>query len=256
MESELQKTAKKLSNAFKHGKLINPINRKFCDSSKQANILRSLCEEQIKSEIIGFKAGGTGKAMLKKWGEKEPFYASIFKRNFRKSNSAIKINKYNLGIELEVFFYLKKNVLTSKKKLSEKNISKYLISMGPCIEVVGYRQKKIGLKTLGDLISDFGANISFVNGSKKKYKKINFKNLKTELTHVKSGNKTIGNTKSVYDSPIKSLIWLLNKVRKKKLLNKNFYIFTGSTVGVVPIKKKGLFEGKIEKLGKVKAKII
>ena len=117
-------------------------------------------------------------------------------------------------------------------------------------------KKKIGLKTLGDLISDFGANISFVNGSKKKYKKINFKNLKTELTHVKSGNKTIGNTKSVYDSPIKSLLWLLNKVRKKKLLNKNFYIFTGSTVGVVPIKKKGLFEGKIEKLGKVKAKII
>ena len=172
MESELQKTAKKLSNAFKHGKLINPINRIFCDSSKQANILRSLCEEQIKSEIIGFKAGGTGKAMLKKWGEKEPFYASIFKRNFRKSNSAIKINKYNLGIELEVFFYLKKNVLSSKKKLSEKNISKYLISMGPCIEVVGYRQKKIGLKTLGDLISDFGANISFVNGSKKNTKKL------------------------------------------------------------------------------------
>ena len=43
--------------------------------------------------------------------------------------------------------------------------------MGPCIAVVGYRQKKIGLKTLGDLISDFGANISFVNGSKKKIQK-------------------------------------------------------------------------------------
>ncbi|MAW01361.1 MAG: fumarylacetoacetate hydrolase [Candidatus Pelagibacter sp.] len=256
MGSELQKTAKKLANAFKHGKLIKPINRKFCDSSKQANILRSLCEEQIKSEIIGFKAGGTGKAMLKKWGEKEPFYASIYKRNFRKSNSTIKINKYNLGIELEVFFYLNKNILLSKKKISEKNITKYLISMGPCIEVVGYRQKKKGLKTLGDLISDFGANISFINGSKKKYKKINFKNLKTELTHVKSGKTIIGNTKSVYDSPIKSLIWLLNKVRKNKQLNKNFYVFTGSTVGVVPIKKKGLFEGNIEKIGKVKAKII
>ena len=66
MGTELQKTAKKLSNAFIRGKLISPINRKFCNSSKQANILRSLCEEQIKSEIVGFKAGGTGKAMLKK----------------------------------------------------------------------------------------------------------------------------------------------------------------------------------------------
>ena len=102
MGTELQKL-QKLSNAFIRGKLISPINRKFCNSSKQANILRSLCEEQIKSEIVGFKAGGTGKAMLKKWGEKEPFFASIYKRNLLKSNSRVKINKYNLGIELEVF---------------------------------------------------------------------------------------------------------------------------------------------------------
>ena len=26
--------------------------------------------------------------------------------------------------------------------MTEKNIGKYIISMGPCIEVVGYRQKK------------------------------------------------------------------------------------------------------------------
>ena len=71
------------------------------------------------------------------------------------------------------------------------------------------------LKTLGDLISDFGANVKFINGSKKKYKKLNFANLKTELMHVKSGSKTQGNTKSVYDSPIKSLIWLINKIRRR-----------------------------------------
>ena len=170
MGTELQKTAKKLSNAFIRGKLISPINRKFCNSSKQANILRSLCEEQIKSEIVGFKAGGTGKVMLKKWGEKEPFFASIYKRNLLKSNSRVKINKYNLGIELEVFFYLKKSILLSNNKMNEKNIGKYIISMGPCIEVVGYRQKKKGLKTLGDLISDFGANVKFINGSKKNIK--------------------------------------------------------------------------------------
>lgn len=255
MGTELQKTAKKLSNAFIRGKLISPINRKFCNSSKQANILRSLCEEQIKSEIVGFKAGGTGKAMLKKWGEKEPFFASIYKRNLLKSNSRVKINKYNLGIELEVFFYLKKSILLSKNKMTEKNIGKYIISMGPSIEVVGYRQKKRGLKTLGDLISDFGANVKFINGSKKKYKKLNFANLKTELMHVKSGSKTQGNTKSVYDSPIKSLVWLINKIRRRKSINKNFYVFTGSTVGVVPIKYKGLFSGNIEKLGKVKTRI-
>ena len=65
-----------------------------------------------------------------------------------------------------------------------------------------------------------------------------------------------GNTNSVYINPLNSLRFVLNKVRKDKVnLNKNFWVFTGSTVGVVPIKGKGLYEGKIEKLGSVKAVI-
>jgi 2-keto-4-pentenoate hydratase len=50
--------------------------------------------------------------------------------------------------------------------------------MAPCIEVVGYRQKKKGVTSFGDLCSDFGANVKFLIGQKKKYKKINIGNLK------------------------------------------------------------------------------
>ena len=47
------------------------------------------------------------------------------------------------------------------------------------------------------------------------------------------------------------------KVKKDKInLNKDFYVFTGSTVGVVPILSKGTYIGKIDKLGTVKAVII
>ena len=42
-------------------------------------------------------------------------------------------------------------------------------------------------------------------------------------------------------------------LKDKTNLNKDFYVFTGSTVGVVPILGKGLYTGKIEKLGSVKA---
>ena len=46
---------------------------------------------------------------------------------------------------------------------------------------------------------------------------------------------------------------MLNKLKKDKInLNKNFYVFTGSTVGVVPILGKGLYVGKVEGLGLVK----
>ena len=46
---------------------------------------------------------------------------------------------------------------------------------------------------------------------------------------------------------------MLNKLKKDKIiLNKDFYVFTGSTVGVVPILAKGIYIGKIDKLGSAK----
>ena len=51
-----------------------------------------------------------------------------------------------------------------------------------------------------------------------------------------------GNTNAVYINPLNSLRFVLNKVKKDKInLEKDFYIFTGSTVGVVPILGKGLY---------------
>ena len=38
-------------------------------------------------------------------------------------------------------------------------------------------------------------------------------------------------------------------------LDKDFYVFTGSSVGVVPIIKKGIYKGVIKKLGIVSANI-
>ena len=54
-----------------------------------------------------------------------------------------------------------------------------------------------------------------------------------------------------------SLLFVLKKLQKDKIKhNKNFYVFTGSSVGVVPILGKGVYKGRIEKLGTVKAKLI
>ena len=126
--------------------------------------------------------------------------------------------------------------------------------MAPCIEIVGYRQRKKGISSFGDLCSDFGANVKFIIGRKKRYKKIKIENLRTVISNNKINQKIIGNTNTVYINPLNSLSFVLNKMRKDKInLNKNFYVFTGSTVGVVPILGKGLYIGKIDKLGLVKA---
>ena len=84
-----------------------------------------------------------------------------------------------------------------------KNVSKYISHMAPCIEIVGYRQRKKGITSFGDLCSDFGANVKFLIGTKKKYKKINIGNLKTNITNKKIKQSVNGNTNTVYINPCK-----------------------------------------------------
>ncbi len=249
--------ANKLVKAFLKNRIISSIPSKYTKKIAQAEKMRKLCESKIKKPIIGFKAGGTGIPVLKKLKEKEPFYATVYKHNFLKNNKSVRINKYTLGIELEVCYLIKKDFFYLKKNITKKNITRYITHMAPCIEVVGYRQRKKGIKTLGDLCSDFGANVKFIIGTKKKFKKIKINDLKTNISNNKINHSVNGNTNTVYINPINSLKFVLNKLKKDKIkFNKNFYVFTGSTVGVVPILSKGFYTGKIEKLGSVKVKII
>ena len=250
------KVSDKLVNAFLKNKIIAPIPNKFTKKLKEADKFRKLCESKVSIPIIGFKAGGTGIPVMKKLKEKEPFYASIFKNNLIKSGKKVRVNKSTLGIELEVCYLIKKSFFLSKGIVTKNNISRFISHMAPCIEIVGYRQRRKGITSFGDLCSDFGANIKFLIGRKIKYKKLNIGNLKTNIVNRKVKQSVNGNTGSVYINPLNSLRFVLNKIKKDKInLNKNFHVFTGSTVGVVPILGKGQYIGKIDKLGSVKVQI-
>ena len=252
-KSILEKTADKLVNAFINDKIIAPLPLKYTKKLSEAQKLRIMCESKIKEPIVGFKAAGTGISVIKKLKEKEPFYASVYKRNFLRTGTKVKINKSTLGIEVEVCYLIKKSFFISIGTITMKNVSKHISHMAPCIEIVGYRQKKRGITSFGDLCSDFGANVKFLIGTKKKYKKIDIGNLKTNISNKKIKQSVNGNTSTVYKNPLNSLRFVLNKLKKDKInINKNFYVFTGSTVGVVPIMGKGLYTGSVDKLGSVK----
>ena len=250
------KLANKIVNAFLKNKIISPLPTKYTKRISDAQKFRKLCESKINRPISGFKAAGTGFPVLKKLKEKEPFYASVYKHNVLKNKKSIKINKFTMGIELEVCYLIKKKFFDLKKKVTKKNIKKFITHIAPCIEIVGYRQKKKGIKYLGDLCSDFGANVKFVIGPKKKFKNQDVKNLTTTIFNKKANQVVNGNTNTVYVNPMNSLRFVLNKLQKDKVrLNKDFYVFTGSSVGVVPIIKKGIYKGVIKKLGIVSANI-
>ena len=254
MKSEIEKVSNKIVNAFVNNKIVAPIPSKFTKKLVNAEKFRKLCESKVNDPIIGFKAAGTGFPVMKKLKEKKPFYAAIFKKNFIKSGQKVRINKSTLGIELEVCYLIKKSFFSSKDVITMKNVVKYISHMAPCIEVIGYRQRKKGITSFGDLCSDFGANVKFLIGKKQKYKKINIGDLKTNISNKKIKQSVDGNTNTVYINPLNSLRFVLNEIKKEKInLNKDFYIFTGSTVGVVSILGKGLYKGSISGLGSVKA---
>ena len=256
MNKNSNKYANKIVNAFLKNKIISPLPAKYTKKISAAQKFRRLCESKIKKPISGYKAAGTGIPVLKKLKEKEPFYATVYKHNVLENKKTVKINKFTMGIELEVCYIIKKNFFNIKQKATKKNIKKFITHIAPCIEVVGYRQKKKGIKSLGDLCSDFGANVKFVIGSKKKFKNQNVKNLKTKIFNKKISQSTSGNTNTVYVNPMNSLLFVLKKLQKDKIKNNNdFYVFTGSSVGVVPILGKGVYKGTIEKLGSVSTKI-
>ncbi len=252
----LNKYANRLVNAFLKNRIISPLPVRYTKKISEAQKLRKLCESKIKKPVSGFKAAGTGIPVLRKLKEKEPFYATVYKHNVLKNKKTIKINKFTMGIELEVCYLIKKSFFDLKQKITKKNIKKFITHIAPCIEVVGYRQKKKGIKSLGDLCSDFGANVKFVLGSKKKFSNQNVKNLKTNISNKKIRQSVNGNTNTVYINPMNSLLFVLKKLQKDKVkLNKEFFVFTGSSVGVVPILSKGIYKGVIQKLGSVEAKI-
>ena len=91
-------------------------------------------------------------------------------------------------------------------------------------------------------------------GPSKKFRNVNIGNLKTNISNKRVNQSVDGNTNSVYINPLNSLRFVLNKIKKDKIsLMKDFWVFTGSSVGVVPIKGKGIYTGKIDKIGSVKA---
>ena len=54
-------------------------------------------------------------------------------------------------------------------------------------------------------------------------------------------------------NPINSLFWLIKELQKQNVsFNKNFWVTTGSTTQIVPVKKGDKFLGEVTKIGNVK----
>ena len=118
--------------------------------------------------------------------------------------------------------------------------------------MVGYRQKLKKIHFVGQAVVDFGLNISLIKSKIYKIKNILDFHSKTKITNLNNKKVYLGHTKNVLGNPINALFWLIKELQKSGIsLNDDFWVTTGSTTSIVPVKKKEKFIGEILPIGKV-----
>ena len=256
MKTNLQNISKKLAHARYNRKFLPKISESLISNP---NIAAQICrhaEMELLWNPIGFKAGATNKSMWKKLKAKKPFFSYLYEESTYKNKGKMPFQSNLIGAELEVAFKIKNEVFNFNKKITKSNVSKFIIGIAPAIEVVGFRQKLKAIDCLGRMISDFGLNVAFVTGKLTKYSLKKITSIPTVLTNKTAKKDYPGNTKIVLGNPINSLIWLLNEIKNNKMfLSFDFWVTTGSTTPIVPIKKGDHFTGSIKGLGNVSLKI-
>jgi len=251
----VRQTAIKLAKARERNSFISKIPVK---KIRNVNVATNICREaerQLMWDPIGFKAGATNKNVWKKLKVAKPFFSLLYDERTYKSGSKVPFQNNLLGAELEVAFKIKNEVFFYNKKVTKKNVSRFILGFAPAIEIVGFRQKASTIDCLGRMVSDFGLNVAFVYGKLKKYSPKKITNMKTTLINENTGQRYHGYTNLVLGNPVNSLIWLLNEIKKSKMfLSFDFWVTSGSTTQIAPFKEPTKFTGNIKNLGLVKAK--
>jgi len=251
---DINKISSSLASARKKGKSIKKIPLDIVADANLCEQIKTFAESKLEWEPIGFKVGATNKKIMKILNAKEPFFSYIFEEQTIKNNKKFKLIPNHLGLELEIAYKISKKIF-NKKIIKKKQLKPYILAIAPAFEFVGFRQKINKPDKVGRAIVDFGLNVSFLKTTSKKIKNyLNFTS-KTQITNLKNNKIYIGHTKNVLGNPINSLFWLISKLNEKNIsLKKNFWVTTGSTTPIIPVKKGDMFVGTIPSLGKVIAK--
>ena len=241
-----------LAFARKKNILINPLPANICKNINIVKQIKYSAEKKLGWRPIGFKIGATNKEIMKILKAKEPFYSYIFEEQTFKSKKKLKFTPNILGIELEVAYNINKEIFNVRVNKKEQ-LKKYINGIVPAFELVGFRQRLKKINFVGQAVVDYGLNISFVKSKMYKIKNILEFQSKTKITNLSNKKVYLGHTKNVLGNPINSLFWLIKKLQNRGIfLKDDFWVTTGSTTSIVPVKKKEKFIGEILSIGKVK----
>jgi len=240
-----------LALARKKNFLINSLPTNISKDLNLVKQIRSFAEARLEWHPVGFKIGGTNPEIISLLKSKEPFYSYLFREQTFDNKKRLKLSPNTLGIELELAYKISKKIFKKKIK-KRKQLKNFIDGVAPAIELVGLRQKIKKITNVGQAMADFGLNISFVKSKIYKPNNILKLRLKTKITNLKNKKVYFGHTKNVMGNPINALFWLIKELQRKDIsLNKDFWVTTGSTTSIIPVKKGDKILGEISNIGKV-----
>jgi len=240
-----------LAFARKKNILIKPLPINISKNINIVKLIKNFAEAKLEWHPIGFKIGATNKDIMKILKTKEPFYSFIFKEQTFKTKKKLKLPSNALGIELEVAYKISKKIFSIRVNKKEQ-LKKFINGIAPAFELVGFRQKIKKINCIGQAEVDFGLNISFIKSKTSKIKNILKFQSKTKIINLTNKKVYLGHTKNVLGNPINSLFWLIKELQNKEIaLRDDFWVTTGSTTSIVPVKKNEKFIGEISAIGKV-----
>jgi len=249
---EINTFSNSLAFARKKSTLIKPLSINILKNINIAKQIKNFAEVKLEWHPIGFKIGATNKDIMKILKAKEPFYSFVFKEQTFKSKEKLKLPPNTLGIELEVAYKINKKIFNIKIS-KKKQLKKYINGITPAIELVGCRQKLKKINFVEQAVVDFGLNISLVKSKTHKIKNILEFQSKTKITNLNNKKVYFGHTKNVMRNPINALFWLIKELQKNGIsLKDDFWVTTGSTTSIIPVKIGDRFLGEISPIGEVK----
>ena len=244
--------SKLLAQARKKNLLIKPLPISISRDPNLVKQILSFAEAKLEWHPIGFKIGATNKAIMKILKAKEPFYSYLYREQTFNNDKKLMLTKKTFGIELEVAYKISKKIFNVKID-KKKQLKNYIQGIAPAIELVGCRQKLDKIDYVGQAAVDFGLNISFVKTKIHKTKNILNLKLKTKITNLRNKKIYFGHTKNVMENPINALFWLIKELQKKDVsLKDDFWVTTGSTTPIIPVRKGDKFLGEVSLIGGVK----
>mgnify|MGYP001224757428 CR=1 FL=1 len=203
---------------------------------------------------IGKKVGCTSIDGQKQLNINEPFYGNLFSRFSSIDLKEISSTKFcKPFIEPEISLRVREDIDLSRAPFTFKDIE-YLFDGFVCsLEIVDFRFNKT-LKEIGvlNLIATNGASEYWIRNSEVfNLNKINFEDHSISISY---NNSIIdkGNTKNVMQNPLKSGLWLINKLAKKgETLLKEQFISTGTCTKAHELYAKTQISADFGKFGKI-----